>query len=113
MGTEYEKRACKFLEEQGYIILETNYRCKYGEIDIIAKDINDGYISFIEVKYRAKINFGLPYEAVDYRKQNKIIKVSKNYIKDNNLLFYSKYRYDVVSIYDNEYEIIKNAFGGF
>jgi len=55
----------------------------------------------------------LPYEAVDYRKQNKIIKVSKNYIKDNNLLFYSKYRYDVVSIYDNEYEIIKNAFGGF
>lgn len=113
IGTEYEKLACKYLEECGYSILETNYRCKYGEIDIIARDLEEGYIAFVEVKYRSNTDFGMPYEAVDIRKQNKIIKVSKKYIEDKKLKFYDKYRYDVVSIYNNQFDLIKNAFGGF
>lgn len=73
----------------------------------------DNYISFVEVKYRTNNRYGMPYEAVNLKKQNKIIKVSKNYIKDKGLSYNLKYRYDVISIYNKEILLIKNAFGGF
>ena len=50
IGDEYEKIAAAYLENNGYIILEKNYRCRNAEIDIIAK--NDSYICFVEVKDR-------------------------------------------------------------
>lgn len=90
-----------------------NYRCKYGEIDIIARSHQDKSIVFVEVKYRSSLRYGLPYEAVDKNKQRKIMLVSKNYINENKLSFESKYRYDVISIYGNDIEYIENAFGGF
>ena len=51
MGTAYEKLAGVYLEQQGYEILEYNYRCRMGEIDIVARQ--GGYLVFVEVKYRA------------------------------------------------------------
>lgn len=56
IGDEYEKIAAAYLENNGYIILEKNYRCRNAEIDIIAK--NDSYICFVEVKYRKTDNCG-------------------------------------------------------
>lgn len=90
-----------------------NYRCRYGEIDIIAKDLKEQCISFVEVKYRSNTNYGMPYEAVDLHKQHKIIMVSRCYIKEKNLSYNENYRYDVISIYRNKLTLIKNAFGGF
>lgn len=75
--------------------------------------MKEGYISFIEVKYRSDTSFGMPYEAVDPHKQQKIIMVSRNYIKEKRLSYNNKYRYDVVSICGNKLTLIKNAFGGF
>lgn len=67
LGAFYEDRAARLLEERGYWILEKNYRCRIGEIDLIARDGRT--LVFIEVKYRRTDSFGRPEEAVDARKQ--------------------------------------------
>ena len=84
IGDYGEKLAVKFLKKQGYKILSTNYKVKYGEIDIIAKD--GLFTVFIEVKYRSKKLYGLPSEAVDKHKQNKIKYILTNSVdyKDAN-----------------------------
>ena len=69
-GIKYEQAAGFFLEQMGYEILEYNYRCRFGEIDIIAKD--GACLVFCEVKYRSGRGKGSPLEAVDYRKQQTI-----------------------------------------
>ena len=66
-GSEYEGLAAKWLEGHGYQIVERNYRCRQGEIDLIAE--KDGYLVFVEVKYRRSSEAGDPAEAVDYWKQ--------------------------------------------
>ena len=70
-----EKIALRYLINNNANILETNYRIKSGEIDIIAK-INEELV-FIEVKSRSNVNFGYPSEAVDYMKIRKVLYVKK------------------------------------
>lgn len=110
-GDMGEALAAKVLKKKGYTILDKNYRLRTGEIDIIAKD--KGYIVFVEVKYRQNTNKGNPAEAVDYRKQRKIIATAKNYIQRANLYEYD-FRFDVVEIIGGAnplYRHIENAFG--
>ena len=71
-GSHYERLAGAYLEQEGYEILEYNYRCKTGEIDIIAKEGQT--LVFVEVKYRKDDKKGYPAQAVDQRKQQKIRK---------------------------------------
>ena len=66
-GTFYERKAGEYLEKQGYKILEYNYRCRAGEIDIVARD--GEYLVFCEVKYRKDNKKGTPLEAVTLQKQ--------------------------------------------
>lgn len=61
-GTKYEKIAGEFLEKQGYRILEYNFRCRYAEIDIVAKD--GEYLVFCEVKFRKTGGLSAALEAV-------------------------------------------------
>ena len=65
-GNTGEDIATEYLEKQGYIILERNFYCKQGEIDIIAKDKNE--VVFVEVKSRSDVGYGLPSEAVTKQK---------------------------------------------
>ena len=109
-GKTGEKLARDYLIKKGYRILEINYRNKVGEIDIIAFD-NDVLI-FIEVKSRTNTNYGYAYEAVNYKKQQKIINTSLIYIKSKR---YDKFqlRYDIIEVYlTNKSSInhIENAF---
>ena len=67
VGARYEQVAGKYLEQQAYQILQYNYRCRQGEIDIIARD--GEYLVFCEVKYRTDRRKGMPSEAVHIRKQ--------------------------------------------
>ncbi|MDW5300355.1 MAG: YraN family protein [Sedimentibacter sp.] len=76
-GFEYEKIAEKYLLDKNYIIEKTNFTCRLGEIDIIAR--KDGILHFIEVKGRKNTDYGYPREAVTLIKQKKIIKVAKYY----------------------------------
>ena len=90
-------------------VLERNYRCRYGEIDIIAQDREA--ICFVEVKYRSSADFGYPSEAVNKRKQSKIIAVSNAYLSERRISDAVR-RYDVVEIIGNKIRILKNSFGG-
>lgn len=68
-GKDGEEKACNYVKSKKYKILERNYRCLYGEIDIIAKDSNT--LVIIEVKYRKSAKFGRGYEAVNYANSRK------------------------------------------
>lgn len=96
-GHRGEALAAKQMEKMGYEILERNFRALKAEIDIIAK--KDGVIVFTEVKYRQNEEMGTPGEAVDYRKQQNIIRAAKVYIAQNCLqeMEYD-FRFDVAEV---------------
>jgi putative endonuclease len=95
LGERGETAACGFLKNHGYKILEKNYKCKLGEIDVIAR--RRGRLAFIEIKTRTSAQFGLPQEAVDLRKQEKIFKVAQWYLKEKKLSG-SPIAFDVVAV---------------
>lgn len=106
-GKKQEAIAQNFLKKKGYKILESNFSTKIGEIDIVAKDKN--VIVFVEVKYRTTDGFGLPREAVNSYKQNKIKKVATLYLKINKLEE-KDIRFDVIDILGEDITHIQNAF---
>ena len=108
VGSSKEKKAASYLESAGYKIITTNYFCKAGEIDIVAEE--DGYLCFIEVKYRADGSAGFPEEAVDVRKAARITKSAMFYMNENGIPQDTTCRFDVVAILGNETTLIKNAF---
>ncbi len=110
-GTRGEDCALRFLKKKGYRIIERNYRCVFGEIDIIAN--HQGAIVFIEVKSRTSDRFGYPEEAVGKVKQKKISRIAVNYLGERKLDD-SNARFDVVAIHfspgKERVELIKDAF---
>ncbi len=83
IGTRGEELACSYLTDEGYSIVERNFRVSHDEIDIIAE--NDKYIVFAEVKTRAQTitnrRFGRPASAVDYDKQKKLLRAAHEYLR--------------------------------
>lgn len=110
-GKAAENAAAKFLESNGYKVIRRNYKTKFGEVDIIAKD--KSVICFVEVKARHSRLFGEPKEAVSAVKQRQISKAAICYLKENNLLERAA-RFDVVSLlYTHdlpEIDLVKDAF---
>lgn len=108
-GTEYENLAAQYLKEQGYAILEQNYRNRFGEIDILAK--KDGVLVFVEVKFRSTNACGAPSEAVDIRKQRKISRTAFYYYAGHGYAENAPCRFDVIAICgDGTIQHIENAF---
>lgn len=113
IGSFGENLAIKFLKNKGYIILEKNFYCPFGEIDIIAKD--GSYLVFIEVKTRYNFHYGTPLESINFNKQNKIKNVAKYYLI-NKHIFKAYCRFDALEIILKKDEIepkinlIRNAF---
>ena len=102
LGAFGEDKACNYLEENNYEIIERNFRCKQGEIDIIAKDLSKNELVFIEVKTRSSFNYGRPAQAVDKVKTRHIIGASKYYLLKNKLkdVFV---RFDIIEIFPTNY----------
>jgi putative endonuclease len=112
LGGRGEQRAAEHLVSLGYEIIERNYRCRYGEIDLIAKEGGD--LVFVEVKSRRSNSFGFPSEAVDRRKQEKLIKTAQRYVVERSLGEVDS-RFDVVEVnFTNgcpvQVHVIKAAF---
>lgn len=108
IGTAYEKQAGEYLIQQGYEIVEYNFRCRQGEIDIIARD--GEYLVFAEVKYRKNTGSGSPLEAVNVKKQQIISRVASYYCLTHGLGESTPCRFDVVAILGDEISLIRNAF---
>jgi len=70
LGREGEARAARHLQERGYTILDRNWRCAQGELDIVAMD--GGVLAVVEVKTRRSESYGHPFEAVDARKRRRL-----------------------------------------
>lgn len=110
-GKKGENLATEYLMQKGYRIMQRNVTFKKNEIDIIAIDKNE--IVFVEVKERATDMFGSPYEKVNKKKQELIIKVADNYIIRNNINLEA--RFDIVSIVniDSEEPKIEHIINAF
>ena len=111
LGKKGEDIAAAFLEKKGYNILFRNYKCSFGEIDIIAK--HKKTLSFVEVKTRNAKKYGLPQEAVTPAKQAKISRVALEFVQRYKMENRAA-RFDVVSVqYLNDgyaVDLIENAF---
>lgn len=108
IGDEYEQMAVIYLRKHGYRIKERNFRCKFGEVDIIAE--KGKYLVFIEVKFRSSNVYGTPAEAVNYAKQRRISNVASFYLYKNKYPADTPVRFDVAAISEEGIRIIENAF---
>lgn len=110
-GKRGEDIAVAYLKKAGYCIVERNYKCLFGEIDIVAKEGDT--VVFVEVKSRKSEEFGNPQDAVGLEKQRKISKISLKYLVEKHL-YPCNARFDIVAIKmlsdGNKVEIIQNAF---
>lgn len=111
-GSFYEDLACDYIVKNGGRILERNFRVRQGEIDIIAMD--EGYICFIEVKYRKDNRYGGPLAAVSFNKIRQICRISRFYLSSRKISEDNPIRYDVIAISNEDNATIirwiKNAF---
>jgi len=111
LGKRGEEIAIAFLKKHHYKILEKNFRCKFGEIDIIA--IEGRTLVFIEVKTRASLAYGSPQMSVTVKKRQQLLKVALYYLQMKKL-FDQDARFDVVAIEmtpeKSRVELIRNAF---
>ena len=89
-----EDKAVAHLEEKGYEILTRNYRHRHAEIDIIAR--KNKILTFVEVKTRTNVSYGMPEEFVDATKRRLIMKAAEHYIFERN--WHGDIRFDVISI---------------
>ncbi len=111
-GLFYEKLAHKHLSRNGLKIVQKNYHCRFGEIDLILKDADT--IVFAEVRYRSKTSHGGALETITKLKQKRLIKSAQVFLLENNLYERVAFRFDAVCIQGQntkpEITWIKNAF---
>jgi putative endonuclease len=107
VGASAEAAATHLLLERGYQIVERNFRCKAGELDLIARD--RGILVFVEVRSRADAEHGHAAEMVDANKQRQVARVAEYYLAMRDL-DYDQVRFDVVAITGGEAELIQDAW---
>ena len=106
-GRRGEDVAAEYLQMEGYTILDRNYTCKIGEVDIVAWD--GEFVVFVEVKARADATFGMPRQAVNWHKQQKIVKVAQYWLYKNKRTGVPV-RFDVVEVLAGAVNHFSDAF---
>lgn len=113
VGKDGEDKACEYLVQNSYNIIERNFRCRSGEIDIIAN--KDDLILFVEVKTRQGISYGFPAEAVNEKKRHRLILSARYFLAGRSRYANYKYRMDVIEVFVKGSSFcihhIENAFG--
>lgn len=112
IGQLAEQKACEYLQAKGFRLITQNYRCYFGEIDIVMQDQED--IVFIEVRSRADTLYGHALESIGVKKMRKLIKTAAHFLQAKRWLHKKPSRFDVITIHQNagnmRLEWIKNAF---
>ena len=100
LGARGERIARSYLEAKGYLILDTNFRCLWGEIDIVAQD--EECLVFVEVRTRKSSEFGTPEESLSRRKRGRLIATAETYIQDHPKQSYpglqEQWRIDLIAV---------------
>ena len=110
IGAEKEDVACRFLESRGYRIVDRNFHGgRFSELDIVARD-KDGYLCFVEVKYRHDDEHGGYEGAIDHKKIHNICRCAGYYMSGKNMTIDTPVRFDVVYILGKEIRLVQNAF---
>ncbi|MGH1373855.1 MAG: YraN family protein [Cellvibrionaceae bacterium] len=99
-GQKNERLAEQYLLRRGLKLKERNYHCRRGEIDLVM--IDQEVLVFVEVRYRKQAKYGSPFESVDHRKQQKLIKAAQYYLQKNFPRHEPPCRFDVVAIEGNQ-----------
>lgn len=107
-GQSAEEQACRYLQQRGLELVERNYRCRQGEIDLIMRDRQSTI--FVEVRYRSSSRFGGAAASVDRRKQEKLIAAASHYLQHHPRLAQQPARFDVVAITPEALQWIEDAF---
>lgn len=109
-GAQAEAAALEYLESQGLRLVERNFRCRLGELDLIMRDGNG--LVFVEVRFRASSRYGSPLESIDARKRGRLVAAAHQYLASRG--GDCPARFDVVALAPGprRYELqwIKNAF---
>ncbi|MBU0689019.1 MAG: YraN family protein [Gammaproteobacteria bacterium] len=109
-GAQAEQTAAQYLQRQGLQLLQSNYRCRFGEIDLILKDHES--LVFVEVRLRSRSDFGGAAASIDARKQHKLILAAQHYLSSVSPI--PPCRFDAVLLSSAEggegIEWLKNAF---
>ncbi len=110
-GAHYEQLAADYLEENGYVIIDRNERTRYGEIDLTARTPDRRTLVICEVKYRSSRDVSDALAAVDYRKQQQIIRMARQYMTRHRIGEETQVRFDVIGISGSgELLHVENAF---
>ncbi len=106
-GNAAESAAVSLLVRKGYTIVERNFRCKAGELDVVARD--GDVLVFVEVRSRADAEHGRAEETVGAKKQRQVARIAMHYIGLRDPVF-QKSRFDVVAITGDEMVLIQDAW---
>ncbi len=106
-GQRGEERAIAYLCARGYSVIERNFRCRLGEIDIVARE--GDALAFVEVRTRSDGRRGTALETITLAKQRRIARVAGYYLSVRNLHF-ALCRFDVLGITGEQVELIRDAF---
>lgn len=110
-GAQAEQTAARYLQQQGLQLVESNYRCRFGEIDIILRDGKT--LVFVEVRLRSRSDFGGAAASIDASKQAKLIRAAQSYLAT--IPNTPPCRFDAVLMKSptgsEDIEWVKNAFG--
>lgn len=109
LGSLKEDEAVTYLENNNYTIVERNFWSHFGEVDIISKE--NGYLVFLEVKFRSSNKYGYPQEAVIPSKQRAIINTALFYMHKKGIPPECPIRFDILVISGDKFTLLKNAFG--
>ncbi|MEO5702606.1 MAG: YraN family protein [Gammaproteobacteria bacterium] len=111
-GQQAEEFACRYLQAHGLQLVECNYRCSHGEIDLVMQDGQSTV--FVEVRYRRSQRFGGGIESVDYHKQSRLIATALHYLQHNKKAARQPSRFDVIAmepgLQQDQVQWIKDAF---
>jgi putative endonuclease len=107
LGASGEEAVAAWYVERGYRVIDRNWRCRTGELDLVLR--KGGLVVFCEVKTRSSDAFGLPAEAVNHRKQQRIRALAARWL-DESPSSAAEIRFDVACVLADEIEVIEAAF---
>lgn len=108
LGRWGEDRVARWYRRHGFEVLERNWRCRHGELDVIVR--RGSVVAVCEVKTRSSNAFGTPAEAVDWRKQRRIRRLAAQWLSEQERRGAVQLRFDVAEVMGREIRVIESAF---